>query len=82
MNGPANITRVEATPGYAEIGITTNFSFLRGVSSCEELFAQAAGLELPALAITDRNSLAGIVRARRAANDPALVDDIDKARIA
>jgi error-prone DNA polymerase len=40
---------------------------LRGASSCEELFAQAALLDIPALGITDRNSLAGIVRAHEAA---------------
>ncbi len=43
------------------------FFFLRGASSCEELFAQAAVSGLEALAITDRNSLAGIVRAHEAA---------------
>ncbi len=37
-------------------------SFLRGASHPEELFAQAKLLGLPALGITDRNSLAGIVR--------------------
>ena len=52
---------------YAELQFTSHFSFLRGASSCEELFAQAAVLGLQALAITDRNSLAGIVRAHEAA---------------
>ncbi len=52
---------------YVELQCASHFSFLRGASSCEELFAQAAILELPALAITDRNSLAGIVRAHEAA---------------
>jgi error-prone DNA polymerase len=47
--------------------VTSHFSFLRGASSCEELFAQAAHLGLDALAITDRNSLAGIIRAFEAA---------------
>ena len=45
----------------------SHFSFLRGASSCEELFAQAAQLGIEALAIVDRNSLAGIVRAHEAA---------------
>ncbi|MDH7640255.1 error-prone DNA polymerase [Sphingomonas oryzagri] len=49
--------------GYAELQVTTHFSFLRGASSCEELFAAAAMLELPALGIADRNSVAGVVRA-------------------
>jgi len=50
-------------PAYAELQVTTHFSFLRGASSCEELFAAAAMLGLPALGIADRNSVAGIVRA-------------------
>lgn len=52
---------------YAELQVTSHFSFLRGASACEELFAQAAALGIAALAITDRNSLAGIVRAHEAA---------------
>jgi error-prone DNA polymerase len=48
---------------YAELQVTTHFSFLRGASSPEELFAAAAMLELPALGVVDRNSVAGIVRA-------------------
>ena len=52
---------------YAELQCTSHFSFLRGASSCEELFATAAELGIEALAIADRNSLAGIVRAHEAA---------------
>ena len=52
---------------YAELQCASHFSFLRGASSCEELFSQAAVCGLDALAITDRNSLAGIVRAHVAA---------------
>ena len=52
---------------YIELQVTSHFSFLRGASSCEELFAQAALLGIEALAIVDRNSLAGIVRAHEAA---------------
>jgi len=52
---------------YSELQCTSHFSFLRGASSCDELFAQAALLGIEALAITDRNSLAGIVRAHEAA---------------
>src|SRR3984957_16111824 len=54
---------------YTELQTTTNFSFLRGASHIEELFAQAAMLGLPALGITDRNSLAGIVRAHQRAKE-------------
>src|ERR1700676_5329933 len=55
------------TSRYAELQVTSHFSFLRGASSCEELFAHAANLGIEALAIVDRNSLAGIVRAHEAA---------------
>ncbi len=58
--------RVEGTR-YAELQVTTHFSFLRGASSCEELFATAALMGIEALGIVDRNSLAGIVRAHEAA---------------
>ncbi|MBV2149948.1 error-prone DNA polymerase [Sphingobium sp. AS12] len=52
---------------YAELQCASHFSFLRGASSAEELFAAAAVLGIEALAVTDRNSLAGIVRAHEAA---------------
>ena len=52
---------------YAELQVTTHFSFLRGASSCEELFAQASALGIEALGIVDRNSLAAIPRAHEAA---------------
>lgn len=54
-------------PRYAELQVTSHFSFLRGASSCEELFATAAAMGVEALGIADRNSLAGIVRAHEAA---------------
>lgn len=57
------------TPRYAELQVTSHFSFLRGASSCEELFEKAAELGIEALAVVDRNSLAGIVRAHQAAKD-------------
>jgi len=49
--------------GYAELCVTSNFTFLTGASHPEELVARAADLGLAAIAITDRNSLAGVVRA-------------------
>lgn len=52
---------------YTELQVTTNFSFLRGASHPEELVEQAVALGYTAIAITDRNSLAGIVRAYAAA---------------
>ena len=48
---------------YVEMQVTTHFSFLRGASSPDELFAAAALLGLPALGVVDRGSVAGIVRA-------------------
>src|SRR6187455_1329647 len=52
---------------YTELQVTTNFSFLRGGSHPEELVEQAVALGYKALAITDRNTLAGIVRGHVAA---------------
>src|ERR1700674_1560152 len=52
---------------YAELSLTTNFSFLRGASHPEELVAQAGALGLAGLGVADRNSVAGVVRAHSAA---------------
>ncbi len=57
----------EAGPGYAELQVTSNFSFLRGASHPDELVMAAAALGHRAIAITDRNSVAGLVRAHQAA---------------
>ena len=54
---------------YTELQTTTNFSFLRGASHVEELFARAVVLGLPALGITDRGTLGGIVRAHQRAEE-------------
>jgi len=51
---------------YAELQVTTHFSFLRGASSADDLFRTARELGISALGIVDRNSLAGIVRALEA----------------
>ncbi len=51
---------------YAELCATSNFTFLTGASHPEELVTRAAEVGLEAIAITDRNSLAGVVRAYRA----------------
>ncbi len=57
---------------YAELQVTTNFSFLRGASHADELVAAAAALGLAGLAVTDRNTLAGVVRAHVAAKRAGL----------
>src|SRR5438105_268616 len=58
--------------GYAELAVTTNFSFLRGASHPEELVERAIELGLSALGIADRNSVAGVVRAHIAAQEHGL----------
>ncbi|MGV3632250.1 MAG: error-prone DNA polymerase [Bacteroidota bacterium] len=54
---------------YTELQVTSNFTFLRGGSHPEELVQQAAKLGYDAIAITDRNTLAGVVRAHTAARN-------------
>lgn len=54
---------------YVELQVTSNFSFLRGASHPEELVEQALLYGYKKIAITDRNTLAGIVRAHAAAKD-------------
>ncbi len=53
-------------PQYTELQVTSNFSFLRGGSHPEEIIDRAVSLGYRAIAITDRNTLAGIVRAHAA----------------
>jgi error-prone DNA polymerase len=48
---------------YFELHCRTNFSFLEGASHPDELVARAVELNYAGLAITDVNSLAGVVRA-------------------
>jgi len=52
-----------SVPAYAEIGIATNFSFLRGGSHPQSYVHQASELNLSVIGIADRNTLAGVVRA-------------------
>lgn len=49
--------------GFAELCVTTNFSFLRSGSHPEEMVEQAVALGLTGIGIADRNTLAGVVRA-------------------
>src|SRR3954451_24146438 len=54
---------------YTELHAATHFSFLRGVSSAEEMFAAAKLLGYAALGITDRNNVGGLVKALRASQE-------------
>lgn len=66
-------------PRYAELCVTTNFTFLTGASHPDELVLRAAELGLEAIAITDRNSVAGVVRAWTTLRD--LRREADEARL-
>jgi error-prone DNA polymerase len=66
MNTPG----IDTTPDYAEIGITTNFSFLRGGSHPQDYVHQASELRLPVIGIADHNTLAGVVRAYKELGNP------------
>lgn len=52
-----------ADPGFAELVVATNYSFLRGASHPHEMVAEAIALGMPGIGIADRNSVAGVVRA-------------------
>jgi error-prone DNA polymerase len=69
MSAPGGI---EAMPDYAEIGITTNFSFLRGGSDPRAYVHEASRLQIPVIGIADRNTLAGVVRAHSELGNPAV----------
>ena len=68
--GPA--PHYSAPVRYVELHCKTNFSFLEGASHPNELVAQAASLGYAGMAVTDRNSLAGAVRAHIAAKEVGL----------
>jgi len=58
---------------YAEIGITTNFSFLRGGSDPRAYVQQASRLRIPVIGIADHNTLAGVVRAYKELGNPEVL---------
>jgi DNA polymerase III alpha subunit len=58
-------------PRFAELSALSNFTFLTGGSHPEELMERAALIGLPALAVADVNSVAGIVRAHARAREIA-----------
>ena len=57
---------------YAELEVTTNFSFLRSASHPAEMAKTAAALGHAAVAVADRNTLAGVVRAHQAAKQAGI----------
>ncbi len=67
---PASRARAELP--YAEIQVTTNFTFLTGASHPEEYADRAAALGYRGLAVTDTNSLAGVVRMHVAAKQAGM----------
>ena len=76
---PASVEPAKAPeplpPVYAELCVTSNFTFLTGASFPEELMLRAAELGLSAIAITDHNTLAGVVRAYRALRELSEAED-------
>ena len=68
------MSRVAGPPGpaYVDLQVTTNHSFLRGASHVEELLVAARALGLGAMAVTDRNTLAGIARAHARAEEAGI----------
>src|SRR5689334_24577209 len=61
---------IKPMPDYAEIGITTNFSFLRGGSDPRAYVHEASRLQIPVIGIADHNTLAGVVRAYKELDNP------------
>jgi error-prone DNA polymerase len=55
--------------GYAELAVTTNFSFLRGASKPKDLVVRALELGHKGIGVADRNTVAGVVRAYSALKD-------------
>src|ERR1700743_2959333 len=61
-----------SAPDYAEIGITSNFSFLRGGSDPRTYVHQASKLRLPVTGLAAHNTLAGVVRAYKELENPEI----------
>lgn len=67
VSEPVSSSDERPAPVYAELHCLTNYSFLQAASHPDELVQRAYDLNYAALAITDRHSLAGVVRAHAAA---------------
>ncbi|HEY9057063.1 MAG TPA: error-prone DNA polymerase [Aurantimonas sp.] len=66
------MTPPPSPPAFAELGVASCFSFLRGASQPEELVVTARRLGLTGLGLADRNTVAGVVRAHQAAREAGL----------
>ena len=69
---PQRHHRPRSAPPYAELHLASAFSFLDGASQPEDLVAQAARLELPAVALVDRNGVYGAPRFYKAAREAGI----------
>jgi error-prone DNA polymerase len=69
---PPTSARGTSSYSYAELDVTTNFSFLRGASHPDEFVYRAAEFGYTAIAVTDINSVAGVVRAHQAAKEAGI----------
>jgi error-prone DNA polymerase len=54
---------------FAELGVASNFSFLKGASHPEEIIVRAAKLGISHIGLADCNTLSGVVRAHMAAKE-------------
>ena len=72
IGGNSRVSHPGPGPDYAELQVTSNFSFLRGASHPGELVMTAAALGHKAIAVTDRNSVAGLVRAHQEAKSAGI----------
>ena len=66
------MTGTGVQPAYAEFAVQSNFSFLRGASAPEELVVTSSRLGLAAMGLADRNTVAGVVRAWKMAQEARL----------
>ena len=51
---------------YIELHCHTNYSFLDGASTADDIVARAAALGMPALAVTDNQGMYGAIKFRNA----------------
>ncbi|HSY01395.1 MAG TPA: error-prone DNA polymerase [Acidobacteriaceae bacterium] len=56
------MTKEKGTPRYVELHAASAFSFLEGASLPEDMMERAAELEMPAMALLDRNGFYGSAR--------------------